>query len=149
MAAKKFDARGKLLFFLDEIFIFLYWMKRGKILGKGENWIICKNGYFRYRENLQNKKTADSVLLSLFIKINGKCNNSHAPSTGLSGIPLSVQTQYSWRTRIWKIPTLYRCTGRSFTNSTRHNDSCCDLLIIWKKRILTEVRDEKAPTVGL
>ena len=28
---------------------------------------------------------------------------------------------------IKKISTLYRFTGRSFTNSTRHNDSCCDL----------------------
>ena len=25
------------------------------------------------------KKTADSVLLSLFMRTNGKCNNSHAP----------------------------------------------------------------------
>ena len=42
--------------------------------------------------------------------------------TGLSSLLLSVRTQYSWRTRIWKkINTIYRCTGRSFTNTTCHN----------------------------
>ena len=45
-------------------------------------------------------KTADSVLLSLFTRTNGKCDNSHtpyltSPSTGLSRILLSVRTQYS------------------------------------------------------
>ena len=30
-------------------------------------------------ENLQYKKTAELVLLSLFMSLNGKCNNSHAP----------------------------------------------------------------------
>ena len=57
--------------------------------------IIWKNGSFRNRENLQYKKTADSVLLSLFLRTNGKCTNSHASSTGLSGILLSVRIQYS------------------------------------------------------
>ena len=42
-------------------------------------------------ENLQYKKTADSVLLSLFMRTNGMCNNSHAPSTGLRGIPVLVR----------------------------------------------------------
>ena len=32
-------------------------------------------------ENLQYKKTADSVILSLFVRTNGKCNNSHAPAS--------------------------------------------------------------------
>ena len=41
-----------------------------------------KNGSFRNRENLLYKKAADSVLLSLFMRTNGKCNNCHAPSTG-------------------------------------------------------------------
>ena len=31
-------------------------------------------------------------LLSLFMRNNGKCNNSHAPSTGLDGIRLSLYT---------------------------------------------------------
>ena len=62
--------------------------------------IILKNGSFRNIENLQFKKTANSVLLSLFIRTNGKCNKSHAPSTRLGGILLSVRTQYSGRTRI-------------------------------------------------
>ena len=57
--------------------------------------IIRKKVSFRNIENLQNKKTADSVLLSLFMRTNGKCNNSHAPSTGLSHILLSVRNQYS------------------------------------------------------
>ena len=38
-----------------------------------------KNGSVRNRENLQYKKTAGSVLLSLFMRTNGKCNNSHVP----------------------------------------------------------------------
>ena len=41
--------------------------------------ITWKNRSFRNRENLQYKKTAGSVLLSLFMRTNGKCNNSHAP----------------------------------------------------------------------
>ena len=53
-------------------------------LGYGESGfmshkLIWKNGSFRNRENLLYKKTADSVLLSLFMRINAKCNNSHAP----------------------------------------------------------------------
>ena len=36
-----------------------------------------KKGSFRDRLNLQNKKTADPGLLSLFMRTNGKCNNSH------------------------------------------------------------------------
>ena len=39
--------------------------------------IIWRNESFKNRENLQEKKAADSVLLSLFMKINGKCNDSH------------------------------------------------------------------------
>ena len=62
--------------------------------------ISGKNGLFRNIENLQHKKIADLVLLSLFMRTNGKCNNSHAPSTDFSGILLSVRTQYSRRTKI-------------------------------------------------
>ena len=43
------------------------------------DYIIWKNGSVRNRENLQCKKTADLVLLCLFMRTNGKCNNSHAP----------------------------------------------------------------------
>ena len=39
-------------------------------------YIILKKGAFRNRENLQYKKRADSVLLSLFMRTYGKCNNS-------------------------------------------------------------------------
>ena len=35
-----------------------------------------KKHILRNRENLQHKKTADSVLLSLFVRTNGKCNFS-------------------------------------------------------------------------
>ena len=38
-----------------------------------------KNGSSRNRENLQYKKTADLVLLSLLMRTNGKCKDSHAP----------------------------------------------------------------------
>ena len=58
-------------------------------------WNDLENRSFRNRENLQYKKTAGWGLLSLFIKTNGKCNNSHAPITGFSGIQLSVRTQSS------------------------------------------------------
>ena len=37
-----------------------------------------ENGSFRNRVSLQYKKTIDSVILSLFMRSNGKCNNSHA-----------------------------------------------------------------------
>ena len=43
---------------------------------------------FRNRENLQYKKTVDSVLMSLFMRTYGKCNNAHAPSSSLSSILL-------------------------------------------------------------
>ena len=87
-----------------------------------DNWYIClmiiwKNGCFRNRE--YTKQQSYSVLLSLFMRTNGKCNNSHTPSTGLSGTLPSVRTQFSWRTSIWKILTLYRCMGRSFPNSSQ------------------------------
>ena len=32
---------------------------------------------------------------SLFMRYNGKCNHSHAPSTGLSSILLFIRIQYS------------------------------------------------------
>ena len=35
-------------------------------------------------------KITDSVLSSLFMRYNGKCNIYHAPSTGLSGIQFST-----------------------------------------------------------
>ena len=35
-------------------------------------------------------KIADSVLLSMFMRDNEKCNISHAPSTGLSDIQFSI-----------------------------------------------------------
>ena len=38
-----------------------------------------KIGSFKKRNNLQYKKKADSVLLSLFMRTNGKCNNSQVP----------------------------------------------------------------------
>ena len=38
-----------------------------------------KNRSFRNRENLQYKKTADSVKLSLFMRTNRKYNDSHTP----------------------------------------------------------------------
>ena len=65
-----------------------------RVMGGTYLKIIWKNGSFRNRENLLYKKTADSVLLSLFMRTNREGNNSHAPSTGLSGILLSVRTQY-------------------------------------------------------
>ena len=36
-----------------------------------------ENGSFRIRENLLYKKTADMVLMSLFMRIYGKCNSSY------------------------------------------------------------------------
>ena len=45
-----------------------------------------ENGSLRNTENLKCKKTADSVLLSLFMRTFGKYYNSHKPSTCLSGI---------------------------------------------------------------
>ena len=58
-------------------------------------WIIWKNGYFRNSVNLHYKNTAASFLFSLYKRTNGKCINSHTPSTSLSGILLFFRTQYS------------------------------------------------------
>ena len=52
---------------------------RGQLSYTYRKQIIWKKGSFRNRENLQYKKTADLVLLSLCMRTNGKCNNSHAP----------------------------------------------------------------------
>ena len=41
-----------------------------------------------------------------------------SPSTCLSGISEGSEFE--------KISTLYQCTGRTFTNSMWHNDSCCE-----------------------
>ena len=41
------------------------------------NTLVKKS--FRKRENLQYMKMADSVLLNLFLRTNGMCNNSHVP----------------------------------------------------------------------
>ena len=57
--------------------------------------INLENDIFRNRENLQYPKTAGSVLLSLLMRINGKCNNSHAPSTSSNSVLLSARTKYS------------------------------------------------------
>ena len=59
-----------------EICIVLYKLIRNNYVYKPNN--LKKNGSFVYRENLQYKKTADSVLLSLFMRTNVKCNNHHA-----------------------------------------------------------------------
>ena len=75
-----------------------------------------ENRSFRNRENLFYKKTADSVLLSLFMRTNGKCNKSHAPSALFcftSGPNIPEGPEYE------KISTVkngdVRCKGRSFT----------------------------------
>ena len=39
------------------------------------------------------RKQQTQVLFSLFMRTNGKCNNSQAPSTGLSGILPSSEPQ--------------------------------------------------------
>ena len=96
-----------------------------------------ENGSFSNRENLQYKKTADSALLSLFMRTNGKCNNSHAPSTGLSGILPSVRTQYFWRTRIWKIINTISMYGEKFYQL---HAAQRQLLRLLEKRILQKKR---------
>ena len=119
---------------------------------------IWRNGSFRNRENLQYKKTADSVLFSLFMRTNVKCNDSHAPPphpphrlkrySAFCQIQIFLKDQnmknyhtfcfpsepnIPERSEYEKISTPYLCMRRSFTNSTRHNYSCCDLKVIWEK----------------
>ena len=50
-----------------------------------------ENGSFRNTENLQDKKIAGSILLSLFMRTDRKCNNFTPSSTCLSGILFSVK----------------------------------------------------------
>ena len=71
--------------------------------------IIWKNGSFRNRENLHYKKTADSVLLSLFMSINGKCNSSYAPSKAIFCFPSEPSIHEGTEYEI--ISTVYRCTS--------------------------------------
>ena len=63
-------------------------------------------------------------------RINGKCNNSHAPSIGLSGILLSASEP---NIPYEKVSTLYRCTRRSYTNSTQKQQQLLRLLNNLKK----------------
>ena len=78
-------------------------------------WILSISRCSRNRVNLHYwiSATADSVSLSLFMRIHGKYN--------LSGILHSNSVPQSM-----KPLTLRRYTGIRSTNSTRHNDSCCD-----------------------
>ena len=39
--------------------------------------VATSKGSFRNREDLQYTKIVDSILLSLFMRTNGKCNDSH------------------------------------------------------------------------
>ena len=58
-------------------------------------------GSFRNRENLQYKKTAETIWLSSLELMENV--TIHTPlSTGLSSNLLSAGTRHSWRTRIWK-----------------------------------------------
>ena len=52
------------------------------------------------------------------MRTNGKCNNSHALSTGLSAFLLSVELNIPEGQEYEKILTLYECTGRSFAKMT-------------------------------
>ena len=79
-----------------------------------------QNGSFRNRENLRYKKTADLVLLSLFMTTNGKCKNYHAPplaTTFKAVFCLPSEPNIPERPEYEKISKLYQCTGRNFTNS--------------------------------
>ena len=60
--------------------------------------------------NYNIKRTADSVLLSLFMRNNQKCNNFHAPDCFLSEPNIPEGPEYE------NISTLYQCTERSLTN---------------------------------
>ena len=42
-------------------------------------WIICKTDPSEIERTYNIRKIAESVKLSLFMRTNGKCNNSHAP----------------------------------------------------------------------
>ena len=70
-------------------------------------------------ENLQYQKIADTVLLSLFMRTNGKCNNFHALAPALAVFCFPPESKIHAGPECEKISTLNRCMGRRFTNSTR------------------------------
>ena len=78
--------------------------------------IIWKNGSLRNRENLQYMKTANSVLLSQFMRTNGNCNSPHAPSTSLNGVLLSISTVCGWIWSKFKFVRAFRIVIVSFRN---------------------------------
>ena len=118
-------------------------------------FIIWKETIWKY--SIQSLITTYSVLLSLFMSDNGRCDIPYAallcfqicveryspkwpehvkistlywcPPPGLSAALLAntFWTLQDQRTRK-KIITLYRCTGRRFRVATLHNDSYCDNL---------------------
>ena len=59
----------------------------------------------------------------------------------MSGIFHSIGTQYSQRLRVWKISTLYRCMGNSFTNSTQKQRQLLRPLNNLEKQILQKNRE--------
>ena len=63
-----------------------------KIINVCRMQIIWKNGSFRKRKNLHYQKIADLVLLSLFMRTNESATILMPPSTGLSGILLSPES---------------------------------------------------------
>ena len=72
--------------------------------------VIWKNGSFRNTENLQYKKTADSVLLSMFMRPNGKCNNSHAPYHRLYSLFMNIK----WNSNAVRFKSLFTLHGGFF-----------------------------------
>ena len=85
--------------------------------------------------NPQYKKTTDSVLLSQFMRTNGKCNNSHylalvlAVFCFLSEPNIPEGPEYE---NFKNINTILMFRGVVSPTPHDTNDSCCDLSIIWK-----------------
>ena len=90
---------------------------------------LIRKGSFGNTVNLHVRKQQDSIWFSLFMRDNGKWRPL-VSSLAVFRFRMSEPNSPK-RPENVKITTLYLCAGRRFTAITRHNDSCCDLLINW------------------
>ena len=101
--------------------------------------IIWKNGSFRNRENLQYKKNpADPVLLNLFMRTNGKCNNSHVLFTQSTTYLLKERFMNVLIQSYWSFSSI----RPNAQMKPKYKLSSLAMIKIWKKNISVCVQSQ-------
>ena len=100
--------------------------------------IIVKNGSLRNSENLQYKETADSVLLNLFMRTNGKCNNSHVLFTQSTTYLLKEWFMNVLIQRYWSFSSI----RPNAQMKPKYKLSSLAMIKIWKKNISVCVQSQ-------